>query len=52
LPFGWLSYRRYQRRSREPMGEGTRETMLPSPSTLASNLGRSNDQTDRPSRLN
>jgi CDP-diacylglycerol---serine O-phosphatidyltransferase len=52
LPLGWLSYRRYQRRSREPMGEGTRETMLPSPSTLASNLGRSNDQTDRPSRLN
>jgi CDP-diacylglycerol---serine O-phosphatidyltransferase len=52
LPLGWLSYRRYQRRSREPMGEGTRETMLPSPSTLAGNLGRSNDQTDRPSRLN
>ena len=25
LPFGWLSYRRYQQRSREPMGEGMRE---------------------------
>src|SRR5512136_3047382 len=25
LPFGWLSYRRYQRRSREPVGEGMRE---------------------------
>ena len=52
LPLGLWSYRRYQRRSREPTGEGTRETMLPTPSTLASNVGRSNDQTDRPSRLN
>src|SRR5438309_4595323 len=31
LPFGWLSYRRYQQRSREAMGEVMREPMLPSP---------------------
>jgi CDP-diacylglycerol--serine O-phosphatidyltransferase len=55
LPFGWLSYRRYQQRLREPMGEGiregARETMLPSPPAGGSGP-RPNDQTDRPSRLN
>jgi CDP-diacylglycerol--serine O-phosphatidyltransferase len=55
LPFGLLSYRRYQQRSREPMGEGiregTRETTLPPPPVGSSGLP-SNDQTGRPSRLN
>jgi CDP-diacylglycerol--serine O-phosphatidyltransferase len=51
LPFGWLSYRRYRQRSREPMGEGTREPVLPSPAT-GGGMVRPNDQTDRPSRLN
>jgi CDP-diacylglycerol--serine O-phosphatidyltransferase len=54
LPFGWLSHRRYQQRSREPMGEGiregTRETILPSPAI--GDVVRPNGQTDRPSRLN
>src|SRR5262249_30808468 len=55
LPFGLLSYRRYQQRSREPMGEGireaTRETTLPPPPVGSSGLP-ANDQTGRPSRLN
>jgi CDP-diacylglycerol--serine O-phosphatidyltransferase len=54
LPFGWLSYRRYQQRSREPVGEGIREgvrgTVLPSPAVGGSAV-RPNDQTDRPSPL-
>ena len=54
LPFGWLSYRRYQQRSREPMGEGiregTRDTMLAPPGG-GSGLS-SSDQVNRPSRLN
>jgi CDP-diacylglycerol--serine O-phosphatidyltransferase len=54
LPFGWLSYRRYQQRSREPVGEGMREgvrdTMLPSPA-VGGNAVRPNEQTDRPSPL-
>jgi CDP-diacylglycerol--serine O-phosphatidyltransferase len=54
LPFGLLSYRRYQQRSREPMGEGmregVRETMLPSP-PVGGNTVRPNEQTDRPSPL-
>jgi CDP-diacylglycerol--serine O-phosphatidyltransferase len=55
LPFGWLSYRRYQRRSREPIGEGMREaardTIL-SPPAVSEGAVRPNDQADRPSRLN
>ena len=55
LPFGWLSYRRYQRRSREPMGEGlregTRETTLAPPPVGTGTLP-SSDEAGRPSRLN
>ena len=55
LPFGWLSYRRYQQRSREPVGEGiregTRETMLGSSPVGGSSLS-SSEQAARPSRLN
>jgi CDP-diacylglycerol---serine O-phosphatidyltransferase len=50
LPFGWVSYRRYQRRSREGMAETTREPILPSP--IREGVVRPNDQTERPSRLN
>jgi CDP-diacylglycerol---serine O-phosphatidyltransferase len=55
LPFGLLSHRRYQQRSREPMGEGmregVRETIPPSPS-VGSGAVRPNEKSDRPSRLN
>jgi CDP-diacylglycerol--serine O-phosphatidyltransferase len=56
LPFGWLSYRRYQRRSREPAAEGTREgvrdpMLAPSP-VGGSTTVRPSEQVDRPSRLN
>jgi len=54
LPFGWVSYRRYQQRSREPAGEGiregARETALPTPPV--GGAMRPNQQADRPSRLN
>jgi CDP-diacylglycerol--serine O-phosphatidyltransferase len=55
LPFGWLSYRRYQRRSREATGEGmregVREAVLPPPAVGGSAV-RPKEQADRPSRLN
>jgi CDP-diacylglycerol---serine O-phosphatidyltransferase len=50
LPFGLLSYRRYQQRSREGRGEGMREAILPPP--ITDGAVRPNDQADRPSRLN
>jgi len=54
LPFGLLSYRRYQQRSREPVGEGmregVRETML-APPAVGGSVVRPNEQTDRPSPL-
>jgi CDP-diacylglycerol---serine O-phosphatidyltransferase len=50
LPFGLLSYRRYRQRSREGTGEGMREAILPPP--ITDGVVRSNDQADRPSRLN
>jgi CDP-diacylglycerol--serine O-phosphatidyltransferase len=50
LPFGWLSYRRYQRRSRQAMDEVMREPMLPPP--IGEGAVRPNNQADRPSRLN
>jgi CDP-diacylglycerol---serine O-phosphatidyltransferase len=50
LPFGWLSYRRYQQRSREGTAEVMREAVLPSP--IRDGVVRPSDQADRPSRLN
>jgi CDP-diacylglycerol--serine O-phosphatidyltransferase len=54
LPFGLLSYRRYQQRSREPVGEGmregVRETML-APPAVGGSVVRPSEQTDRPSPL-
>src|SRR4029077_16330246 len=55
LPFGWLSYRRYQQHWREPMGEGMREGVretLPASPPAGSGAARPNEQSDRPSRLN
>jgi CDP-diacylglycerol--serine O-phosphatidyltransferase len=51
LPFGWLSYRGYVRRSRETMGETMSATILAPPS-VSDGVVRPNDQADRPSRLN
>ncbi len=49
LPFGWLSYREYERRSREAQGEAA-----PAPAAAPSlaSFFRSSDSDDRPSRLN
>jgi CDP-diacylglycerol--serine O-phosphatidyltransferase len=49
LPFGWLSYREYERRSREAQGEAAPAPAAPP--SLAS-FFRSSDNDDRPSRLN
>lgn len=51
LPFGWLSYRAYQRRSREEKPEAT--AAPPSPATVAQRIISSPAGTqERPSRLN
>jgi CDP-diacylglycerol---serine O-phosphatidyltransferase len=51
LPFGWLSYRGYVRRSRETMGE-TMPGRILAPPPVGDGVVRPNDQADRPSRLN
>jgi CDP-diacylglycerol---serine O-phosphatidyltransferase len=51
LPFGWLSYRGYVRRSRETMGETTPGRIL-APPPVGDGVVRPNEQADRPSRLN
>jgi CDP-diacylglycerol---serine O-phosphatidyltransferase len=51
LPFGWLSYRGYARRSRDTMGEQMPERIL-APPPVGDGVVRPNDQADRPSRLN
>ena len=51
LPFGWLSYRGYARRSRETIGETMPERIL-APPRVGDGVVRPNDQADRPSRLN
>jgi CDP-diacylglycerol---serine O-phosphatidyltransferase len=51
LPFGWLSYRGYVRRSRATMGETMPERTL-APPPVGDRVVRPNDQADRPSRLN
>jgi CDP-diacylglycerol--serine O-phosphatidyltransferase len=49
LPFGWLSYRGYQRRSR--VGQAEAPPATPSP-PIAAGFGQPSDNEDRPSRLN
>jgi CDP-diacylglycerol---serine O-phosphatidyltransferase len=51
LPFGWLSYREYERRSRE--GKGEAATAPPaSPPPLAASQAPPPEHEERPSRLN
>jgi CDP-diacylglycerol--serine O-phosphatidyltransferase len=50
LPFGWLSYRGYERRSRESRAEAAAPAAV-SPPIAASHL-RPGDNGERPSRLN
>jgi CDP-diacylglycerol---serine O-phosphatidyltransferase len=50
LPFGWLSYRGYERRSRETMGETMPERVLASP-PIDDVVVPPNDQAYRPSPL-
>jgi len=52
LPFGWLSYRNYERRSRETVGETMPERILAPPPSIGESGVRPNDRADRPSRLN
>lgn len=51
LPFGWLSYRGYERRSRDGRVEAA-PAPLPSSPTIVPGLARSPDDDERPSRLN
>jgi CDP-diacylglycerol--serine O-phosphatidyltransferase len=51
LPFGWLSYRRYERRSREGRAEAA-PAAAPQPAPAAAPLVRAPENEDRPSRLN
>jgi CDP-diacylglycerol---serine O-phosphatidyltransferase len=51
LPFGWLSYREYQRRSRETKAE-TVSAPAPQHAPAAAPIARPADSEDRPSRLN
>jgi CDP-diacylglycerol--serine O-phosphatidyltransferase len=51
LPFGWLSYRRYERRSREGRAEAA-PAAAPQPAPAAAPVVRAPENEDRPSRLN
>jgi CDP-diacylglycerol--serine O-phosphatidyltransferase len=51
LPVGWLSYRRYQQRSRESRAEAAPATAAPSASVAAGMIHPAEND-DRPSRLN
>jgi CDP-diacylglycerol--serine O-phosphatidyltransferase len=50
LPFGWVSYRRYQQRSREAARDDMHGAILPSP--MSDEVVRPSEESDRPSRLN
>ena len=51
LPFGWLSYRAYERRSREARAEASPATAVPS-TPAATGIMHPSGNEDRPSRLN
>ena len=51
LPFGWLSHRSYERRSRESKAEPAPATAAAS-SSLAVGIVRPSEKEERPSRLN
>jgi CDP-diacylglycerol---serine O-phosphatidyltransferase len=50
LPFGWLSYRGYERRSRESRAEAPLAAVQSPP--VAAGFGRAQDSEGRPTRLN
>ena len=52
LPFGWLSYRGYERRSRESKAEARACAAAVRFADDRSRSGRSPDDDERPSRLN
>jgi CDP-diacylglycerol--serine O-phosphatidyltransferase len=52
LPFGWLSYRAYQRRSREGKVEAAPAAATQAPPVAASIVPSQDEDEDRPSRLN
>jgi len=53
LPFGWLSYRRYERRSLDNKAELAPASPMASPSpTIIPGISQSKDDEERPSRLN
>jgi len=51
LPFGWLSYRRYEQRWREGRAEAAPATATP-PASVAAGMIHPAENDDRPSRLN
>ena len=52
LPFGWLSYRRYERRSLESKPDPVPPPMTSSSPTIIPGMVQSKDEDERPSRLN
>ncbi len=53
LPFGWLSYRGYERRSRESKADAVPASLAaPASPTMVPGMARPADDDDRPSRLN
>jgi len=52
LPFGWLSYRGYERRSREGRTEAASAPLAAAPPPAVAGMTRPSDDGDRPSRLN
>jgi CDP-diacylglycerol--serine O-phosphatidyltransferase len=52
LPFGWLSYRGYERRSRESRVEATPASATQQSAPMAATIARPAASEDRPSRLN
>jgi CDP-diacylglycerol--serine O-phosphatidyltransferase len=51
LPFGWLSYREYERKSRESRADAS-QAPVPHPAPAATTVARPAEGEDRPSRLN
>jgi CDP-diacylglycerol---serine O-phosphatidyltransferase len=52
LPFGWLSYRAYERRSREGKAEAAQGGAAHAPPIAASIVPSQGENEDRPPRLN
>jgi CDP-diacylglycerol--serine O-phosphatidyltransferase len=52
LPFGWLSYRGYEQRSRESKVEAATQAAAAPSTPAAPGIARSAENEERPSRLN